>query len=611
MKFIKNKKKILVINGVASLILILFLVLISVFNKDVKLDEVKLRHNGENSGMFAIMLEQEEGVYELSTSKSWPQSFYKFNESKSGCQDKMGNKLNNSLEYSPFDNIVTLKTKTAALCYLYFDRRVDLEINVETDGEVDVLPTTLGYKKEITCDGGSTPTWNYKYNRLEFADVLGTSEKCSLKYTTDNSDYTTNYLNQMIMDMAVEGTTDGTNQADGDVVHEVFYEVDYTNTEALPQDKYGYTESGKLDIYIGTNLTATEGTAADEILNYTDEQWVFDNEKLTTSKFYHISTKVQETGFYQFCYNIAAGVATNAIYVEVNGVRQKFGTLGYARPTTTAGVEGCIELGRLNKDDHVKVIRRAVQNATYPFPAASFSLRESTSSTSVDTGYRYEGKNPANYIWFNNELWRIIGVIDVKLEDGTTEKLTKIMRDIPYVNYGRVNLEIDASADGRYYQNEINSINKKFVPKVYWNNIGMSSVSTDDNYYVTNTFNIYETEIARAEKLEYFGRLSLSDFGFAAKVNSNCTRNTLITGYSGLGCKNSNWLYGYGNFWLYQADSSTSTCFWRVAHTGTVASMCSTQEAFVYPVVYLKSQVYVIDGSGRYEDPFIIGIKEN
>ena len=29
-----------------------------------------------------------------------------------------------------------------------------------------------------------------------------------------------------------------------------------------------------------------------------------------------------------------------------------------------------------------------------------------------ENGYRYEGKNPNNYIWFNNEYWRIIGVFD-------------------------------------------------------------------------------------------------------------------------------------------------------------------------------------------------------
>ena len=43
------------------------------------------------------------------------------------------------------------------------------------------------------------------------------------------------------------------------------------------------------------------------------------------------------------------------------------------------------------------------------------SLSGSTQGTGEvvnENGYRYEGKNPNNYIWFNNELWRIIGVFD-------------------------------------------------------------------------------------------------------------------------------------------------------------------------------------------------------
>ncbi|MBD9106728.1 hypothetical protein EGP99_02845, partial [bacterium] len=49
-----------------------------------------------------------------------------------------------------------------------------------------------------------------------------------------------------------------------------------------------------------------------------------------------------------------------------------------------------------------------------------------------ENGYRYEGKNPNNYVWFNNEYWRIIGVFDTEVvkSDNTTENksLVKIIR---------------------------------------------------------------------------------------------------------------------------------------------------------------------------------------
>ena len=45
-----------------------------------------------------------------------------------------------------------------------------------------------------------------------------------------------------------------------------------------------------------------------------------------------------------------------------------------------------------------------------------------------ENGYRYEGKNPNNYIWFNNELWRIIGVFD-SASHGQSGNLVKIIRE--------------------------------------------------------------------------------------------------------------------------------------------------------------------------------------
>ena len=46
-----------------------------------------------------------------------------------------------------------------------------------------------------------------------------------------------------------------------------------------------------------------------------------------------------------------------------------------------------------------------------------------------ENGYRYEGKNPNNYIWFNNELWRIIGVFDENSHGQASQNLVKIIRN--------------------------------------------------------------------------------------------------------------------------------------------------------------------------------------
>ena len=46
-----------------------------------------------------------------------------------------------------------------------------------------------------------------------------------------------------------------------------------------------------------------------------------------------------------------------------------------------------------------------------------------------ENGYRYEGKDPNNYIWFNNELWRIIGVFDSASHGQAGQNLVKIIRN--------------------------------------------------------------------------------------------------------------------------------------------------------------------------------------
>ena len=46
-----------------------------------------------------------------------------------------------------------------------------------------------------------------------------------------------------------------------------------------------------------------------------------------------------------------------------------------------------------------------------------------------DGNIRYTGSSPKNYIKFNDELWRIIGIFNMTTASGSTEKLVKIVRN--------------------------------------------------------------------------------------------------------------------------------------------------------------------------------------
>ena len=49
--------------------------------------------------------------------------------------------------------------------------------------------------------------------------------------------------------------------------------------------------------------------------------------------------------------------------------------------------------------------------------------------------FRFIGSNPSNYITFNNEKWRIIGIFNVEGENGVKEKRIKIARDSTFGGY--------------------------------------------------------------------------------------------------------------------------------------------------------------------------------
>lgn len=150
MKFMKkmsNKdKKIFTIGG-----MVLLLVLISGFllfkshGSNIVLDEVRLK-NSDNSSMFAIWINDGDGIYRESEDYEWPTGRYKFNAEKSGCMDGNGKKTDGELKYYENNNTVSLKTKNASLCYLYFDKKTltGKELAEEVKGSDGLSEDILG-----------------------------------------------------------------------------------------------------------------------------------------------------------------------------------------------------------------------------------------------------------------------------------------------------------------------------------------------------------------------------------------------------------------------------------------------------------------------------------
>ena len=178
----KEKNKIFVI--CITLIIFIGVLIISKTpdNKEIKLDDVKLKYDESNNSGIAIMIEQENAdgttSYVESTSNTWPTDMF-FNEELSGCIDTNGYSIEDSLSYNSSTNSVSIKTKKKANCYLYFEMKVNnpVVINVSSNG---------GYKANLRCSD-ATGTFSNKYQRIEISNV-GKKPICNLNYVTDEDE---------------------------------------------------------------------------------------------------------------------------------------------------------------------------------------------------------------------------------------------------------------------------------------------------------------------------------------------------------------------------------------------------------------------------------------
>ena len=104
----------------------------------------------------------------------------------------------------------------------------------------------------------------------------------------------------------------------------------------------------------------------------------------------------------------------------------------------------------------------------------------------VDNNLRYIGANPNNYVRFNNELWRIIGVMNnIETSSGQTQSLLKIRRAEPLGNYSWDSS--DSSINEGYGINQWGPSNgyegADLMRELNTDYLGNTTVGTDGKWY--------------------------------------------------------------------------------------------------------------------------------
>ena len=239
------------------------------------------------------------------------------------------------------------------------------------------------------------------------------------------------------------------------------------------------------------------------------------------------------------------------------------------------------------------------------------------------TEYRYRGKDPKNYVTFNGETWRIIGVFPTDDGTGKIENRIKLIKDQSIGNYkwdtsGSNNWDRPATLNTELniiYLNSLDSIAKSMIgdAKYYLGGYKDTTITSEVMYS-------YERKIKNTTSNEFYygtnpnnlvGKLGLmyaSDYGYAASDECKQTLNN----YNNTTCTNNNWLFKSNNEWILPQNASDSGGVFYFYSGGGVS--CNYRaggwQFAVRPGLYLKSSVQIIGGSGTSTDPYVIGINQ-
>ena len=239
-------------------------------------------------------------------------------------------------------------------------------------------------------------------------------------------------------------------------------------------------------------------------------------------------------------------------------------------------------------------------------------------NTSSITEYRYRGASPKNYVTFNNEVWRIIGIFPTDDGTGKIENRIKLIRNESIGNKYWDTSNSNNWAKPATLNTELNT--------TYLNSLDSTAQNMISNtkYYLggyNNTLKIQKDVMYQYERKingstyyygsnpnSWIGKLAFmyaSDYGYAA--SDECTAN--LFDYDNATCKNNNWLYNIKvDEWILPQFANTSSVAFYVFSSGFVSngSDVSEYQIAVRPVLYLISSAQITGGNGTSSSPYTL-----
>ena len=344
-------------------------------------------------------------------------------------------------------------------------------------------------------------------------------------------------------------------------------------------------------------------------------------------------------------------------------IKSDYLTSGLKNPINNAPLTGCV---KKIISDGVTKYKYEVDNCPNYLTTYIMDLYDNE-ETSIENGLkkdntpdqniRYYGSNPNNYVSFNNELWRIIGVFGNNVKLVRSEKLGDLSWDSSEesINAGG-GVNEWSQADLQVYLN-----------KMYYGGTSVTCYNGEDNttttcptgtidetskslidYHTWNTgapnYNtLYNSTTKSFDTIEFYkaerGSVNGKTCSSGTYCNDTVTRTTEWPGYIGLPyvtdwayasgeddcntkidvsstykCKNNNWMhYGSTNndtTWVMSpfALPVNANVVWHVRGGGRTGNVGAARPLSAFPTIYLKSNIIIESGKGTSSDPYELSL---
>ena len=421
--------------------------------------------------------------------------------------------------------------------------------------------------------------------------------------------------------------------------YELETESGYEYSKTLPESGYSYSH------------TECNGTKVkEENVTYNEEAKTFSINGITEQnncKFYFNKNGEEIIRTYEVQVTVLNGTiegeTRKVVRSNENTTFSLNPTDGYGNPTVTCtnNQTGSVTNNTLTVSN---VTNDTVCTVEYIQTAANYIIRKytetnaegliklnqpKTEQTPALTEYRYSGKDDVvkNYVEFNNETWRIIGVFNNKLKLIKNEHIPVVLEDngltlggyatymttteeFFYWNYGGTNNWEEANLkkylNGTFYEN-IRDDSKKLIDEEKWflGGIGITSPQTAREYYeVERSNNVYSTNPKNT--VAHIGLIYLSDIYY--------TYNPLPTNFPDMvGSSLYSWIPG--PMWTIMPSSKSSNEAYNILYELEANPVNKTNSNYVkegnphvYPTIYLKEEVKITGGDGTSSNPYQLSL---